>query len=161
MPSARVTPALTRKRGPAHDQYHRACPARGGEHADRGDEERPAKPTSARRRQRVIAALDQALDDGAETTVTGIARAGRRGPGLPSTGTATCSARSTLSKLPCPPPAATAGPAVTCASLQADLLAAHERSVRLARPRPAARKNALSEALGEQAWREIRAWRAR
>jgi hypothetical protein len=30
---------------------------------------------SARRRQRVIAALSQALDDGAEITVTGIARA--------------------------------------------------------------------------------------
>ncbi|HMD95069.1 MAG TPA: hypothetical protein VKG80_20755 [Trebonia sp.] len=70
-----------------------------------------------------------------------------------STGTATCSARSTPSKLPRPPPSGTAGPAVTCASLQADLLAAHERSARLdARIRQL--ENRLSEALGEQAWRE-------
>jgi len=53
------------------------------------------------------------------------------------------------------PPAGggTAGPAVTCASLQADLLAADERAVRLnARVRQLEKR--LSEALGEQAWRE-------
>ena len=53
------------------------------------------------------------------------------------------------------PPAVggTASPAVTCASLQADLLAAHERAVRLnARIRQLEKR--LSEALGEQAWRE-------
>ena len=45
------------------------------------------------------------------------------------------------------------GPAVTRASLQADLLAAHERAARLnARVQQLERR--LSEALGEQAWRE-------
>ena len=53
-----------------------------------------------------------------------------------------------------PPPAGGGlGPAVTRASLQADLLAAHERAVRLnARVRQLEKR--LSEALGEQAWRE-------
>jgi len=53
------------------------------------------------------------------------------------------------------PPASgtTTGPAVTCVSLQADLLAAHERCVRLnARVRQLEKR--LSEALGDQAWRE-------
>ena len=45
------------------------------------------------------------------------------------------------------------GPSVTRASLQADLLAAHERAVRLnARVRQLEKR--LSETLGEQAWRE-------
>ena len=45
------------------------------------------------------------------------------------------------------------GAAVTRASLQADLLAAHERAARLnARVRQLEKR--LSEALGEQAWRE-------
>jgi hypothetical protein len=52
-----------------------------------------------------------------------------------------------------PPAGTSAGPAVTRASLQADLLAAHERAVRLsARVRQLEKR--LSEALGEQAWRE-------
>ena len=50
-------------------------------------------------------------------------------------------------------PAATAGPAVTRASLQADLLAAHERAIRLS-TRIRQLEKRLSEALGEQAWRE-------
>ena len=54
------------------------------------------------------------------------------------------------------PPAAgdqAARPGVTRASLQADLLAAHERALRLdARVRQLEKR--LSEALGEQAWRE-------
>ena len=50
-------------------------------------------------------------------------------------------------------PAAAPGPAVTRASLQADLLAAHQRAVRLnARVRQLEKR--LSETLGEQAWRE-------
>ena len=52
-----------------------------------------------------------------------------------------------------PPASGTAGPAVTCASLQADLLAAHERAVRLT-DRVRQLEKRLSEALGEQAWRE-------
>jgi hypothetical protein len=53
------------------------------------------------------------------------------------------------------PPAAgqAAGPAVTRASLQVDLLAAHERAARLNTQVRQLEKR-LSEALGEQAWRE-------
>ena len=53
------------------------------------------------------------------------------------------------------PPSArpAAGPAVTRASLQADLLAAHERSARLA-ARIRQLEHRLSDALGEQVWRE-------
>jgi chromosome segregation ATPase len=45
------------------------------------------------------------------------------------------------------------GPAVTRASLQADLLAAHERAARLG-ARIHQLEKRLSEALGEQTWRE-------
>ena len=107
---------------------------------------------SARRRQRVIAALGQALDDGAEITVTGIARAAAVDRAF------LYRHRDLLGKIHAleaalPPASGAAGPAVTCASLQADLLAAHERAVRLtARVRQLEKR--LSEALGEQAWRE-------
>ncbi|MFL6145154.1 MAG: hypothetical protein ACJ72N_25230 [Labedaea sp.] len=52
-------------------------------------------------------------------------------------------------------PLATAdtGPAVTRASLQADLLAAHERAARL-KTRVQHLEKGLSDAFGEQAWRE-------
>ena len=46
-----------------------------------------------------------------------------------------------------------AGPAVTRASLQADLLAAHERAIRLS-TRIHHLEKRLSEVLGDQAWRE-------
>ena len=52
-----------------------------------------------------------------------------------------------------PPDGGGPGPAVTRASLQADLLAAHERAVRL-NTRVRQLEKRLSEALGEQAWRE-------
>ena len=52
-----------------------------------------------------------------------------------------------------PPSAAGAGPAVTRASLQADLLAAHERALRLT-TRIQQLEKRLSETLGDQAWRE-------
>ena len=45
------------------------------------------------------------------------------------------------------------GPVVSCASLQADLLAAHERAVRRA-ARVQHLERRLSQSLGEQAWRE-------
>ena len=51
------------------------------------------------------------------------------------------------------PPAAGTGPAVTRASLQADLLAAHERAVRLS-ARIQQLEKRLSQALGDQAWHE-------
>ena len=107
---------------------------------------------SARRRQRVIAALDK-RDRRRHRDQRLRHRPRRRGrPHLP---------------LPAPRPAREdprprsrpalrrdrPGPAVTRASLQADLLAAHERAIRLdARIRQLEKR--LSEALGEQAWRE-------
>ena len=109
---------------------------------------------SARRRQRVIATLNRAAAEGTEITVAGIARAASVDRAF------LYRHRDLLSKihaLEAAPPAVggTASPAVTCASLQADLLAAHERAVRLnARIRQLEKR--LSEALGEQAWRETR-----
>ncbi len=107
---------------------------------------------SARRRQRVIATLDRAAAGGTEITVSGIARAASVNRAF------LYRHRDLLGKihaLEAAPPAGggSAGPAVTCASLQADLLAAHERCVRLnARVRQLEKR--LSEALGDQAWRE-------
>ena len=107
---------------------------------------------SARRRQRVIAALERAAADGTEISVSGIARTA----GVDRT--FLYRHRDLLEKihaLEAAPPAVgnAPGPGVTRASLQADLLAAHERALRLtARTRQLERR--LSEALGEQAWRE-------
>jgi hypothetical protein len=107
---------------------------------------------SARRRQRVIAALNKASADGTEISVSSIARAAAVDR------TFLYRHRDLLGKihaLEATPPAAGegTGPAVTRASLQADLLAAHERAVRLnARVRQL--EHRLSEVLGEQAWRD-------
>ncbi len=106
---------------------------------------------SARRRQRVTAALDRAAADGTEISISGIARAAAVDR------TFLYRHRDLLEKihaLEAAPPAGQApGPGVTRASLQADLLAAHERAIRLtARIRQLEQR--LSEALGEQAWRE-------
>jgi hypothetical protein len=107
---------------------------------------------SARRRQRVLAALNQATATGVEISVSGIARAAGvdrtflyRHPDL----------LAQLHALEATPPATgnNTGPAVTRASLQADLLAAHERGVRL-HSRVQHLEGRLSQALGEQAWRE-------
>ena len=107
---------------------------------------------SARRRQRVIAALSKAVSDGAEISVSGIARAAgvdraffyRHRDLLAQ-----------LHALEATPPVAGAGngPGVSRASLQTDLLAAGERAARL-HSRVRQLENRLSEALGEQAWRE-------
>jgi len=106
---------------------------------------------SARRRQRVIAALDRAAAGGAEISVSGIARAAAVDRAF------LYRHRDLLEKIhaleTAPPAVPGAGPAVTRVSLQADLLAAHEHSSRLsARLRQFEKR--LSEALGEQAWRE-------
>jgi hypothetical protein len=107
---------------------------------------------SARRRQRVAAALDRAAANGEEISVSGIARAAAvdrtflyRHPDL----------LSRLHALEAAPPAApgTSGPAVTRASLQADLLAAQERAARTA-AHVRQLEHRLSDALGEQAWRQ-------
>ena len=107
---------------------------------------------SARRRQRVIAAISRAVTDGAEISVSAIARAAAvdrtflyRDRDLPGTVHATQAG----------PPAASggAGPAVTWASLHAGLLAARQRAVRL-QARIQQLENRLSEVLGDRAWRE-------
>jgi len=107
---------------------------------------------SARRRQRVLAALNRALADGTEISVAGIARAARVDR------TFLYRHRDLLEKLhalAAAPPATGdgAGSGVTRASLQADLLAAHERAARL-NTRVHHLEKRLSEALGEQAWRQ-------
>ena len=106
---------------------------------------------SARRRQRVTAAINQAGTAGTEVSVSGIARAAAVDR------TFLYRHRDLLEQIhaleAAPPSGTGAGPAVTRASLQADLLAAHERAVRLnARVRQLEKR--LSEALGEHAWRE-------
>jgi Family of unknown function (DUF6262) len=106
---------------------------------------------SARRRQRVIAAINTAVTDGTEISVSGIARAAAVDRAF------LYRHHDLLEKIhaleAAPPAAGDGGPAVTRASLQADLLAAHEHASRLsARVRQLEKR--LSEALGEQAWRE-------
>jgi chromosome segregation ATPase len=106
---------------------------------------------SARRRQRVIAALSKAAADGTEISVSAIARAAAVDRSF------LYRHRDLLAQIHAieasPPAGEAARPAVTRASLQADLLAAHERAIRLtARVRQL--EHRLSEALGEQAWRE-------
>ena len=105
---------------------------------------------SARRRQRVITILDRAAASDGETSISGIARAAGvdrtflyRHPDL----------LARIHALQAAPPAAAPGPSVTRTSLQADLLAAHERTARLA-TRIRQLEQRLSDALGEQAWRE-------
>jgi hypothetical protein len=106
---------------------------------------------SARRRQRVITILDRAAS-GEEISVSGVARAAGvdrtflyRHPDLLG--------RIHVLEAAPPPATAAAGPAVTQMSLQADLLAAHERAARLA-AHTRRLEQRLSSTLGEQAWRE-------
>lgn len=128
-----------------------------------GQPARPASPRasamtkgrqadSARRRQRVIAALSKAAGDGTEISVAGIARAA----GVDRT--FFYRHRDLLAQLHAleatPPPAGDGnGPGVSRASLQTDLLAAGERAARL-HSRVQQLEKRLSETLGEQAWRE-------
>jgi hypothetical protein len=106
---------------------------------------------SARRRQRVIAAINHAIAGGTEISVSAIARAAAVDR------TFLYRHRDLLGQVHAtqagPPAGKDAGPAVTRASLQTDLLAAHERALRLT-ARIAQLEKRLSEALGEQAWRE-------
>lgn len=106
---------------------------------------------SARRRQRVIKAINQATADGTEISVAGIARAAGVDRSF------LYRHRDLLEQLHAveaqPRTAAGAGPAVSRASLQADLLAAHERAARQA-ARVQQLERRLSGLLGEQAWRQ-------
>jgi hypothetical protein len=106
---------------------------------------------SMRRRRRVLAALDHAAAEGREISAAAIARAA----GVDRT--FLYRHRDLLEKIHAlqadPVPDEHTGPAVTQASLRADLLAAHERAARLdARIRQLEQR--LSQALGEQTWRE-------
>jgi len=107
---------------------------------------------SARRRQRVIAVLGRAHTDGTEISAAGIARAAGVDRSF------LYRHRDLLEKIHAleatPPATGTApGPAVTRASLQADLLAAGERAQRL-NSRIRQLEKRLSETLGEKAWQE-------
>jgi len=107
---------------------------------------------SARRRQRVIAAVGRAHTDGTEISASGIARAAGVDRSF------LYRHRDLLEKihaLEANPPAHadTLGPTVTRASLQADLLAAGERTQRL-NSRIRQLEKRLSETLGEKAWQE-------
>ncbi|HUE32513.1 MAG TPA: hypothetical protein VMQ38_06385 [Mycobacterium sp.] len=105
---------------------------------------------SMRRRRRVLAAIDHAAATGDRLSAAAIARAAvdrtflYRHPDL-------------LEKIHAlqadPVTDEHTGPAVTRASLQADLLAAHERIARLG-TRIQQLEKRLSETLGEQTWRE-------
>lgn len=106
---------------------------------------------SARRRQRVLATLDRRTAEGAEFSVSAIARAAGVDRSF------LYRHRDLLEKihaLATEPPTTSerTGPAVTRASLQADLLAAHERAARL-HSRVQHLEQRLSDALGEHAWR--------
>jgi hypothetical protein len=107
---------------------------------------------SARRRQRVIAALNRAQASGTEISVSGIARAAAVDRTFLYRHRDLLANIHALEAVP-PGNGDGAGPAVTRASLQADLLASHERAVRLS-DRVRQLEKRLSEALGEQAWRE-------
>jgi hypothetical protein len=106
---------------------------------------------SARRRQRVIAAINRAVADGTEISVSAVARAAAVDR------TFLYRHRDLLGQIHAtqadPPAGSSTGPAVTRASLQADLLAAHERALRLS-ARIQQLEKRLSEVLGDQAWRE-------
>lgn len=104
---------------------------------------------TTRRRERVLTALSQARTSGAEVSVAGIAHAA----GVDRT--FVYRHRDLLAQLhatQAQPPAVGGGPTVSRASLQADLLAAHERAARLASHIQRLERR-LSEALGEQVWR--------
>jgi hypothetical protein len=105
---------------------------------------------STRRRQRVLAALDNAIKDGAELSVTDIARRARVDR------TFLYRHRDLLERIHAadaqPPDKPEIGPSVTRASLKADLLAAQQRCARMA-ARTQQLETRLSELLGEQAWR--------
>ena len=106
---------------------------------------------SVRRRQRVLNALNEAIAESEEISVSGVAR--RAGVDR----SFLYRHRDLLEKIHAresnQPNEAGAGPSVSRASLHADLLNAQERSVRLA-ARVHQLEQRLSGALGEQAWHE-------
>jgi hypothetical protein len=107
---------------------------------------------SARRRQRVITALERAGRDRAEISVSAIARAAGVDRSFLYRHRDLLATIHAVEAAPTGDGQAT-GPGVTRASLQADLAAAHERALRLT-SRVRQLEHRLSEALGEQAWHE-------
>lgn len=108
---------------------------------------------SSRRRQRVIKALNEAKAAGEEITISAIARRA----GVDRTFFYRPQHRDLLAQVHAtqaePATAAGIGPAVSRASLKADLANARERATRLA-ARVHQLEKKLSEMLGEQAWRQ-------
>jgi hypothetical protein len=104
---------------------------------------------SARRRQRVIKALNQAVSNAGEISVSAIARAA----GVDRT--FLYRHRDLLAKVHAAEatPAAMGGPLASRASLQADLAGAQDRAVRQA-ARIRQLESKLTELLGERAWAE-------
>jgi hypothetical protein len=106
---------------------------------------------STRRRQRVLKALGDASNDGDEISVSGIARRAGVDRSFLYRHNDLLQQIHALEAQPSSP--AGAGATVSRASLQADLLNAQQRAARLA-ARIHQLEQRLSEALGEQAWRD-------
>lgn len=106
---------------------------------------------SARCRQRVIKALNEVMAEAGEISISAIAR--RAGVDRSLLYRHRDLHSLVMAKAALPPAAPTGGPAVSRASLIADLAAAHDRFTRLNRENGQLRER-LSEALGDQAWRE-------
>lgn len=123
-------------------------PTAGGERTDAMLRGRQAD--SARRRQRVSAALERARAEGGEISASLIARAAGVDRSF------LYRHRDLLAQIhaaEAAPPPTGPGPSVTRASLQADLAAANERARRLT-GRIRQLESRLSQTLGEQAWQE-------
>jgi chromosome segregation ATPase len=106
---------------------------------------------STRRRQRVINALADSIATGADLTINAIARKAAVDRSF------LYRHRDLLEQIHAnqtqPPASTTTGPAASRTSLQADLLAAQHRTTRLTTHIQQLERR-LSQALGEQAWRE-------
>src|SRR5450759_2307816 len=123
------------------------------EHSERATAMRPGRQAdSARRRQRVLAALNRAATDGTEISAASIARAAGVDRSFLYRHRDLLAQIHALEATP-PPAGSGQGPGVTRASLQADLLAAGDRALRLT-SRIRQLETRLSKALGEQAWHE-------
>jgi len=106
---------------------------------------------STRCRQRVLAALEQAVHLGTEVSISAIAR--RAGVDRSFLYRHRDLHAAVLLKAAEPATAKAGGPGVSRPSLVADLANAHDRITRLSRENAQFRQR-LSEQLGEQAWRE-------
>jgi hypothetical protein len=107
---------------------------------------------SARRRQRVTTALERATAEGTEISASAIARAAGVDRSFLYRHRDLLAQIHTADAIP-PTDGQAPGPAVTRASLHADLLASGERAARFT-SRIRQLEQRLSDSLGEQAWRE-------